>query len=227
MLHFGPILPKGMSSSERRNVMWPALVYRVVAPEVSRRQLNVLEKAVFGLCRAGVTDLDRIGSRLHIDRDLAAEIIRQLQDRGVLASGGLPTEAGRTMFEDEVYGATELVTGFVFQDPWSGALWPRFMERLAYANIEQGDGQFPELVLGSAGSPKRYRAFWHLPRLEALPPAPTPAEVLEASMRHRRVLRHGGMDEGSPRSTTASMATSGSAARDWSGCPWSTSSRRR
>ena len=70
VLHFGPRLPKDPSTnqrmrwSERRFVLWPALMYRVVAPEVRDRELNVLQKAVLGMCRAGTTNVQRIGDRL-------------------------------------------------------------------------------------------------------------------------------------------------------------------
>ena len=190
VLHFGPRLPKDMRWSQRRFVLWPALMYRVVAPEVRDRQLNVLQKAVLGMCRAGVTTVDRIGERLHIHPDLAEVIALELHRRGLLGTNGLPTERGRQIFEEETLEANRLVTGHVFQDPWSGDLWPRFIEKLDYVELQQNPNSgFPDLILGSTGKPRRERAFMVLPGDLALPPAPGASEIVRATRRHRSALR--------------------------------------
>ena len=195
VLHFGPRLPKDPSTnqrmrwSERRFVLWPALMYRVVAPEVRDRELNVLQKAVLGMCRAGTTNVQRIGDRLHIHPDLAALIYLELQERGLLGSNGLPTEKGRELFEEETLDARRMVTGHVFQDPWSGDLWPRFVEKLDYVELQQNANGFPDLVLGSKGKPRRERAFTVLPGDLALPPAPGASDIVRVTRRHRSALR--------------------------------------
>jgi len=197
VLYYDMRLPRGMHAKRPRFLCWPALMYRAVAPEARQRDINILEKAVLGLCRAGATGVERIGARLHIDPDLAAEVVQQLQVRELLDSSGLPTERGNSTFEAEAYGPTNLVTGHVFQDPWSGALWPRFMEELAIADVEPGDGRYPNLLTGSTGDRRSTRMFWHLPSLDALPPPPGPQQVLEASRKHRDALRGAeiGVDE--------------------------------
>ena len=196
VLHFGPRLPKDPSTnqrmrwSERRFVLWPALMYRVVAPEVHDRTLNVLQKAVLGMCRAGVTISQRIGERLHIHADLAALIYLELRERRLLASNGLPTQNGRDLFEEETLDARRMITGHVFQDPWTGDLWPRFLERLDYGELHQNPNSgFPDLVLGSKGKPRRERAFMVRPGDLALPPAPGASEIVRATRRHRAALR--------------------------------------
>src|SRR5690349_7463447 len=149
VLHFGPRLPKDMRWSERRFVLWPALMYRVVAPEVRDRQLNVLQKTVLGMCRAGVTTVDRIGARLHIHPDLAELVALELHRRGLLGTNGLPTDKGHELFEVETLEASRMVAGHVFQDPWTGDLWPRFIENLDYVELQQNSNTgFPDLVLG-------------------------------------------------------------------------------
>lgn len=190
VLYFGPRLPKDMRWRQRRFVLWPALMFRVVAPEVRDRQLNVLQKAVLGMCRAGITTSERIGARLHIHADLAEFIARELFQRGLIAANGLPTEKGRDLFERETLEASRMVTGHVFQDPWTGDLWPRFVERLDYVELEQNPvNGFPDLVLGSKGRPRRERAFMVSPRSVALPPAPGASEIIRAVRRHRAALR--------------------------------------
>lgn len=197
VLHFGPRLPKDPSTNQRmrwskgkrRFVLWPALMYRVVAPEVRDRKLNVLQKAVLGMCRAGTTSVQRIGERLHIHTDLAALICVELRQRGLLGSNGLPTEKGRELFEEETLDARQMITGHVFQDPWSGDLWPRFIENLDYVELQQNSNGFPDLVLGSKGNPRPERAFMVLPGDLAVPPAPSASEILHVTRRHRSALR--------------------------------------
>ena len=195
VLHFGPRLPKDpdtnqrMRWTERRFILWPALMYRVVAPEVRDRKLNVLEKAVLGLCRAGASNVQTIGARLHIHAELAALIYVELKQRGLLGKNGLPTAKGVDVFEEETLDARRMVTGHVFQDPWSGDLWPRFVQKLDYVELQQNSAGFPDLVLGSKGKPRRERAFMVLPGDLAIPPAPGASDIVRATRRHRAALR--------------------------------------
>lgn len=195
VLHFGPRLPKDPNTNQRlrwrarRYVLWPTLMYRVVAPEVRDRQLNVLQKAVLGMCRAGVSHVDRIGERLHIHADLAAVVARELLQRGLLGSNGLPTEKGLDLFQEESLEAHRMVTGHVFQDPWSGDLWPRFVEKLDFVELQPNPNGFPDLMLGSKGKPRRERAFMVLLGDRAAPPAPSASEIVRVTKRHRSALR--------------------------------------
>jgi hypothetical protein len=190
VLHFGPRLPKDVGWRQRRFVLWPALMYRVVAPEVRARELNVLQKAVLGMCRAGTTNVQCIGERLHIHAELAAVIFLELLERHLLGANGLPTDEGRELFENETLESSRMVTGHVFQDPWSGDLWPRFIERLDYVELQQNPiSGFPDLVLGSKGKPRRERAFMVLPSDLALPPAPRASEIVRVTRQHRSALR--------------------------------------
>jgi hypothetical protein len=217
VLHFGPRLPKDPSTNQRmrwspgkrRFVLWPALMYRVVAPEVRDRELNVLQKAVLGMCRAGTTNVQRIGERLHIHADLAALIYIELQERRLLGSNGLPTEKGRELFEEETLDASRMVTGHVFQDPWTGDLWPRFVEKLDYVELQQNPNSgFPDLVLGSKGKPSRERAFMVLPGDLALPPAPGASEIVRVTRRHRSALRRSDSYESADEDDTLAHAGS-------------------
>lgn len=189
VLHFGPRLPKGTRWSERRFLLWPALLYRVVAPEVRERRLNVLQKAVLGMCRAGTMQAQRIGELLHIHPDLAALVYVELRDRGLLDGSGRPTQQGRDLFEDETLESHRMVTGHVFQDPATGALWPRFVEKLDYVELQHDEQGFPELVLGTTGEPRRRRALMCRMGDVALPAAPSALDIVAATRRHRRAMR--------------------------------------
>ena len=190
VLYFGPRLPRGVRYSRRRFLLWPALMYRVVAPEVRPRELNILQKAVLGMCRAGVTVPLRIGEKLRIHADLAALILSELLQRGLIGKNGLPTQAGTEVFEAEALDMRPPVTGHVFQDPWSGELWPRFVQRLDYVDLDRRENGYPDLVLGTKGKPRRERAFMCRPRDPSLPPAPDVRQILRATHRHKSALRN-------------------------------------
>lgn len=203
VLYFSPRLPKDMRWRHRRFILWPLLMYRVVAPEVRERRVSVLQRAVLGMCRAGTVNVEKIGARLHLHPDLAGVIVVELQRRGLVGSNGLPTADGQALLEEETLESRAMVTGHVFQDPWSGELWPRFIERLDYAELQPGADGFPDLVLGSKGRPRRERAFMVLPGELAVPPPPGPGEIVRATRRHRAAVRNAETYEAADEDDTA------------------------
>ena len=190
VLYFGPRLASGVRYSQRKFLLWPALMYRVVAPEVRPRLVNILQKAVLGMCRAGITFPPRIGEKLKIHEDLATLILSELLQRGLIKPDGMPTLAGNEVFEDETLDMRPPVTGHVFQDPWSGDLWPRFVKRLDYAELDRRENGFPDLILGTKGKPRRERAFMCRPLDSSLPSAPDVRQILRATQRHKTALRN-------------------------------------
>ncbi len=190
VLHFKPRGHVKNPRNEREYILWPAWAYRVVAPEVRDRKINVLEKAVLGLCRAGVTIAQEIAPKIHIHPDLAVHIIIGLQQKGFIGYDGLPTQKGIEVLQEETLEDHKLITGYVFQEPWELSLWPRFVEKLNYADLEFRDNGFPDLVFGSAGKPWYQRAYMQFPETNAAPREPGPAEILRATRQHRRDLRN-------------------------------------
>jgi len=187
VLNFGPRHHARWSS--RQFLLWPAWAYRVVAPRVRQRRLNVLQRAVMGLCRAGLPQAEVLAQNLSVHTDLAAFIVAELTDLGHLDSDGLPTEHGLHVLEEDSIETQEMVAGYVFQDPWNGDLWPRFAEHLDYCELEYNDDGFPALMLGTTGKPRRYRAFTVLPRSAVVPATPSASAVVEAVARHRKGMR--------------------------------------
>lgn len=175
--------------SSREFLLWPTWAYRVVAPRIRERKLNVLQRAVMGLCRAGVSRAEAIADHLSVHADLAALIVSELGEAGYLDRRGLPTQGGLRVLEEEALETQEMVTGFVFQDPWAGDLWPRFAETLDYCEREFKENGFPVLLLGTKGKPRYESPFTVLPRTEADPATPTASAVIQAVSRHRKGLR--------------------------------------
>ena len=192
-LNFGPRHHARWSA--RHFLLWPAWAYRVVAPRVRQRKLNVLQRAVLGLCRTGVHRADSIAEHLSVHIDLISFILSELGDLGYLDRDGLPTERGARILEDDAFEAQEMVAGYVFQDPWSGDLWPRFVESLDYCELEFNENGFPSVLMGPTGKQRRYRTFTVLPRAQDWPSTPSAAAVVQAVARHRKGLRFKDADD--------------------------------
>lgn len=173
-----------------RWLLWPAWGWRVVAPRPRQRRLNIFQKAVLGLCRAGVVRAEEIGARLMIDAELAAHIAVELQGIAWLDTRGRPTERGlRALDEDESEELDEPTVGWVFTDPFSGEVWPRFHAgELPHVETRPNEQGFPMLVSGSVGDPRLDPAFSVLPlRRDALRiERPRAEDVLRAVRAHRR-----------------------------------------
>ncbi len=193
VLFFGPLRAR-----EHRHkwtppeyILWPAWAYRVVAPRVEVRRLDVFERAILGLCKAEQQDVRSISRRLCIESELAAFILDQLSSDGCVDSDGLATDQGRRLLEEEAFDDPEMVVGYVFQDPWNGALWPRFVEQFDYCELEHNEKGFPQLMLGTPGKPWRQNPLMVCPKKETprLPP-PSSKDVISAIAGHRRGVRY-------------------------------------
>lgn len=187
VLDFGPrghVDPGGWG--DRVYILWPVWKYQVVAPSPETRVINVFQKAMLGLCRAGVRTATDAARDLELDPQLAAFIANELQERGLVDTRWAPTAEGLEILEAESYTAGELKTGFVFRDAFSGALWPRYVERLGYAAIEGSVPGDRSLLFGAKGDRFRVAPVEVLPSGEEPPPAPTAPQVVEAALSHRR-----------------------------------------
>lgn len=125
----------------QRNILWPTYAFRLVAPIVQERKLNLFQKAVLGLCSAGVKEPTVIGRHLHLHADLVGRILSELQERSYIDSQGHVTLVGEQTLQSELGIAVQahsMVVGYVFQDPWSRRLWPCFVreENLEFAQYQ-------------------------------------------------------------------------------------------
>ena len=181
---------------DRRFLLWPAWAYRVVAPRIRQRRLNMLQRAVLGLCHAGLRRPDTLAEHLSIHPDLAAFIVKELGELGHLDTNGLPTSEGIRTLDEDTIDTDEMVAGYVFQDPWRQDLWPRFVERLDYCELDYDENGFPVLLTGTTGKPRRFPAFAVLPRANVgVPATPSSKAIVEAVTQHRKGLRFNDADD--------------------------------
>lgn len=163
---------------------WPVLAYRVTAPVVSVRHLNIFEKVVLALCRAGLRESAEIARRIHRETELCEYIQRQLIAAGHLDARGVPTEAGlRILAEGHVSEDSGLVVTHVFQDP-GGDLWPRTCSNPSYEMVTRvRDGQ-AGLRVGTAGRRRPVTAYV-VPAETGQASPPSSQQVIAAVNAHR------------------------------------------
>lgn len=172
-------------------VLWPVFAWRVVAPVPKERKLNVFQRAVLGFARAGVVRVGDVADRLLIAQDLAALVVTELTAQlGLLDSSGKPTKRGLEWLDDlEQESIDEVRVGHVFSDAFTGKLWARFLTGdLPIADTELNDKDWPKLLSGSAGDPRKDRTFSVLPdaRDAVVKARPDVKDVLRVARLHRR-----------------------------------------
>lgn len=167
-------------------LLWPALCYRVTAPEAQQQDRNLFERSVLGLANARVIDHEAQAELLGLDGRLVATIRSQLMDEGFLESSGALSAQGLDELHGSINETTRFITGYVFQDPFTGSLWDRFVEDPQYAHVEL-DGNTRYIIRGATGRPFRTRAFAQ-DHPQDIPAQPTHAEVCNAIRRFQRTL---------------------------------------
>lgn len=171
--------------NDRQYLLWPAVAFRVVAPDVEPRKLNVLQKVVLMALHAASLTAEELGERLGIHRELVACVMDELQVQGRLDASFKVTRRGEADLEDELDASARLTPAWIFRDPWSGEIWPYLASSLEHAEVLVNDAGWPMLDLGSAGRP------WTQPVWMQQPPArpdissPDAREILRAARRHR------------------------------------------
>ena len=178
---------------KRELLLWPVWAYRVVAPKIYHQDINVLQKAVLGMCRVGETQIKKMDEMLNLGSDLLAHVFNELIMRGLIENDGTLSERGMKYYKDEELEYTEQTVGYVFQDPWAGSLWHRFQEDPFNNSIEVQDGNNSDkliLKLGTTGSPKMVPALRVLPPEESVPSTPNSREILFAVQKYKRLLKN-------------------------------------
>jgi hypothetical protein len=173
-----------------RWVLWPVFAWRVVAPVLRDRPLNLFQKAVLGLARARVVRAVDVAERLLIAPDLALLALQELQGMGMLDAGGEPSKRGlKTLDDIELDPPEDARVGHVLSDPFTGKLWPRFLSGdLPVADVELDDHDRVVMLSGSAGDPYKDRTFSIYPghREGVVQARPGARDVLRAARRHSR-----------------------------------------
>jgi len=177
---------------KRELLLWPVWAYRVVAPKIVNRNINVLQKVVLGMCRVGETRINKMDDKLNLGSDLIAHVFNELTIKGLIENDGILTQRAKDYYKEDASEDAEQTVGYVFQDPWSGSLWHRFKEDPFNNLIEIQDNNSSGLILklGTTGSPKMIPAFRVFPPEECVPSTPNSREILFAVQKFERLLKN-------------------------------------
>ncbi len=186
VLNFSPKGAHAHDREERVYIVWPSVAWRIVAPLPGDRKINMFQKAVLNLCRSATYSVPEIESILHLHPQLIDTIGKELMGFGwVNPETWRPTDKGLAILSDEEPAMDSLVTGWVFQEPSTGELWPFFSRQLQL----QETAAHPEqkrvsLWLGSAEKPRKIPAWQLDPRTS--PECPNSKAILAAIRRFRK-----------------------------------------
>ncbi|WP_260195450.1 hypothetical protein [Actinophytocola gossypii] len=189
MLLPNQVEPKGA----RRWILWPTLQYRVVAPLVHEQRLNMFQRAVLGLARAGVRDRTDIGRLLGLEPGLVGLVHADLRQLSYMDARGAVTLSGRAALKDGFLDPTRTIVTFVYQDPFTGTLWPASTTRPEYALVEWRHRLAVTVQLRTPGAPMSIRAL-PVPvpdDVHAAVEPPSHEQVVEAVGRGEKVNRRG------------------------------------
>jgi hypothetical protein len=119
------------------HILWPAYEYQVIVPEPRERRINIFQKHIISLTLSGVKSADQIAGYLAIDPELAAFILLELRGLGLLDEAYELTRPGKALLDEERQSQQPKMTvGRVYQDPWTGKLWPRFLSERRASRLD-------------------------------------------------------------------------------------------
>ncbi len=174
--------------NQRLWLVWPAWAWRVAIPSRPTHGLNLFQRTVLALARAGIHSTETLGTRMGVHPDLAHLVALELLHMGLLGQDGRPTAGGVRKLEEAEHQAPP-TAAWVFQDPFSGELWPRAEERLYYAEREISAEGRTSLLFGDSDRKWKQRVLTVKPEKVAYPLAPEPGSVIQAARSHRRARR--------------------------------------
>jgi hypothetical protein len=200
----------------RQWVLWPAYTFRVLIATNGAPGLNLFQKAVLGLCGAGVRESGEITERLAFradQADLVAFVLVQLKEMGLLGGSGELTQRARRMLDEMEDEAFAEESGYVLVDGHTLRLWPRLHRGpLPYADAEFESETQARLHRGTLGRPDTVSAKSLVPHGGMNEPAPPSGrDILKVARQHQRRLRafarEVGADSDSELSQLAANAT--------------------
>lgn len=141
-LKFGTV-PRG----DKKPVLWPVLVHRVLYPEAKRPQLNLFQRAVLGLIRARTNQPEAIAELTGLHQNLINLILAQGVTDGWLVDGaGALTSKGENILNDEAVDDGNLKSGYLLQDTLTGGFWPRLIAELNQVEPKDPLARYPEFT---------------------------------------------------------------------------------
>jgi hypothetical protein len=114
-------------------VLIPALAWQVIIVESAIDRLDAFEKVIYDLMRSGDYSVEQLASFTHLHPDLVMILLEGLHGYGLLDKAddsryrAFPSKTDAKAAAEN--SGTQTV-GWVFQQPWTGRLFPAFFPRL-------------------------------------------------------------------------------------------------
>lgn len=162
----------------RHAVLWPAIEYTAlvfVHVTSNDTKLDPFERAVLGAAANGLIEIRKQADFLNLNEDFVGHIHGRLVDRGMLSREGRYRNQADAPLDAQAPVAIRL-----YQDPWSGILWPRFVTEHWRRRLPFDASNGPAVVhAGTTGAPVEIRSFW-VARPTHDPGVPTSDDAREA-----------------------------------------------
>lgn len=126
-------------------VLWPVWVHKVLYPEVQQPKMNLYQKVVMRLIRAKTHDAEDIAQLTGMHINLVKLIQAELYSRDwINALATTLTEGGVNAINEADQQSEQLASGYLFQDAYTGRLWPRIEKRLNILEPVDPTTMYPE-----------------------------------------------------------------------------------
>jgi len=183
ILNCAPKAPAGKAF--QKWLLIPAYAWKVIVVSSKKlEELDVFQKVIFNLMRSGDYDVAQLSAFSHLDPDLVRILLEHLHADGLLEMVGENKYRCHTPNDtDESQGEEwgEQTVGWIFQQSWTGRLFPSFYTRLPVqpTSIAAGSNSTRKLAFGDeADSFEIWAQYLRFPSHTAV--KPTPQDVKRA-----------------------------------------------
>ncbi|HDN9016118.1 TPA: hypothetical protein P2I01_003011 [Aeromonas salmonicida] len=131
----------------KKPVLWPVLVHRVLYPDARQPHLNLFQRAVLGLIRARTVRNEVIAELTGLHLNLIKLILAQGVNNGwLIESAEALTPKGERLLDDEETSDANLKSGYLLQDALTGLFWPRLVAQLNQMEPRDPLARYPEFL---------------------------------------------------------------------------------
>jgi hypothetical protein len=160
-------------------ILWPAYEFTALVygdSQNSGTKLDLFERAIIGAINNNMLGKEEQAAFLHLQLDFVSHIHDCLQEKRLLSEDGKLRKDKPDLLEDQTQIAIRM-----YQDPWSGNLWPRYVDESWRRTMPVSrENHILKVIAGSTGRPLEIKAFVveHPDKIPAIPSSDDAAEVM-------------------------------------------------
>jgi len=160
-------------------ILWPAFEFTALVygdSQNSAVKLDPFERAIVGAIHNNMLEKEKQAAFLNLRLDFVSHIHDCLQEKELIDKDGKPRKNQLDLIKDQTLEAIRL-----YQDPWSGNLWPRFIFESERRTMPVSrENHRLKVIRGSTGRPIEIKAFVveHPDKIPTIPSSDDAAEVM-------------------------------------------------